>query len=195
MSWRLTKSSNSGFKVAGYRTEAIVLKRINFGEADKLLTLYSKHLGKLRLLAKGIRKTKSRKGGNLELFNYVKIYVAKGRNLDLITEVELIQSFKDWRKNLRRVAEAYHLVELVERLTAEEAENQAVFKLLIEAFENLGKEKDLDSLRENFEVNLLEELGFWPKGKSTQNINLDDYIEKLIEKRLNSKEIFKEEDD
>jgi len=180
--------------VAGYRTEGVILKRTNFGEADKFLTLFSKHFGKIRLLAKGIRKTKSRKGGNLELFNWVKIYVAKGRNIDLVTEVELIKSFKDWRQDLNRVALAYHLVELVERLTAEEAKSRRVFELLIKSLERLGDEKDLERLRANFEVKLLEELGFWPRGKSADEVDLQAYIEKLIEKRLNSKRVFKELD-
>jgi len=178
--------------VAGYRTEGVILKRTNFGEADKFLTLFSKHFGKIRLLAKGIRKTKSRKGGNLELFNWVKIYVAKGRNLDIITEVELIKPFKSWRQDLSRVALAYHLVELVERLTAEEAKSRQVFELLIESLERLGEEKDLERLRTDFEVHLLEELGFWPRDKAADAVDLQAYIEKLIEKRLNSKRVFKE---
>jgi DNA repair protein RecO (recombination protein O) len=178
--------------VAGYRTEGVILKRVNFGEADKLLTLFSKHFGKVRLLAKGIRKTQSRKGGNLELFNWVKIYVAKGRNLDIITEVELIDPFKSWRKSLERVALAYHLVELVDRLTAEEAKSRRVFELLTGSLEKLAGEQDLERLRTDFEVQLLEELGFWPQGKSAKEVDLQAYIEKLIEKRLNSKQIFKE---
>ena len=178
--------------MAGYRTEGVILKRTNFGEADKLLTFFSKHVGKTKLLAKGVRKTKSRKGGNLELFNWVKIYVAKGRNLDLITEVELINPFKKWRKNLGRVAVAYHFCELVDKLTAEGAKNREVFEFLVSSLEKLGTEKDLEQLRSNFEVKLLEELGFWPRGKSVEKVDLHGYIEKLMEKRLNSKKIFKE---
>jgi len=181
--------------VAGYRTEGVILKRTNFGEADKLLTLFSGHFGKIRLLAKGIRKPKSRKGGNLELFNWVKIYAAKGRNLDLITEVEVVKPFRKWRKDLGRVAIAYHLVELVDRLTAEEAKNREVFELLVLSLEKLGTEEDLEKLRSDFEVKLLEELGFWPRGKSGQQVDLQAYIEKLIEKRLNSRKIFKELND
>lgn len=178
--------------MAGYRTEGVILKRTNFGEADKLLTLFSKHFGKIRLLAKGIRKPKSRKGGNLELFNWVKIYVAKGRNLDLVTEVEVVKPFRKWRKDLSRVAIAYHLAELVDRLTAEEAKSREVFDLLVLSLEKLGTEEDLEKLRSDFEVRLLEELGFWPRGKSAQQVDLQAYIEKLIEKRLNSRKIFKE---
>ena len=181
--------------MAGYTTEGIILKRINFGEADKILTLFSKHFGKIHLLAKGIRKTKSRKGGNLELFNWVRIFAAKGRNLDLVTEVEVIKSFQNWRKDLNRVALAYHFVELVDRLTAEEAKNREVFQLLVDSLEKLGADIDLEDLRDEFERKLLEELGFWPRDKSTDKFDLNAYIEKLIEKRLNSRRVFKEIND
>ena len=109
--------------VNSYKTEGVILKRTNLNEADKLLTLFTKHLGKTSLLAKGIRKTKSKKGGNLELFNQVRICVSKGRNLDIITEAEVINPFKDWRRNLKKIAIAYQLCELVDKLTVESAES------------------------------------------------------------------------
>jgi DNA repair protein RecO (recombination protein O) len=118
--------------------------------------------------------------------------VAKGRNLDIVTEVELIKPFKKWRKDLKRVALAYHLAELIDRLTAEEVKSKQVFELLTNSFKRLELSDDLDKLKESFEIKLLEELGFWPRDKSTDEIDLQAYIEKLIEKRLNSSKIFKE---
>lgn len=169
---------------ASYSTQGIVLKQINLGEADKILTIYSKHYGKVRLLAKGIRKLTSRKRGNLELFNWVKIFVAKGKNLDIITEAEVIKSFRSWRKDLPKVALAFHFCELVERLTAEGVANKEVFEILTEALTDPSQAKD-------FELNLLIYLGFWPKGKFATVTDLEAYIEQIIEKRLKSKDIFK----
>lgn len=85
-----------------YKTEGIILKRINLGEADKIITLYSRHYGKIRCIAKGIRNITSRKGGNLELFNRVAIFLAKGKNLDIITEVQLLDSFSGFRQDLKK---------------------------------------------------------------------------------------------
>ena len=113
-----------------YKTEAIVLSRRNFGEADKILTIFTKHYGKIRALAKGVRRMKSRKGGNVELFNQVSLVLAKGKNLDIITEVELKNSFRFWRQNLNRVGVAYYLVELVESLTPEGQANRFAYRLL-----------------------------------------------------------------
>lgn len=175
-----------------YKTEGIILKRTNFGEADKILTVYSAHFGKIKLLAKGIRKPTSRKGGNLELFNWVRLLVAKGKNLDLVTEVETVKSFRNWRKDLKKVGLAYHFCELVERLTAENVKSQEIFNLLAGSLLGLGRARsgDLDKASQNFAQKLLEETGFWPRGKEVDNINLEEYIESLIEKKLASKKIF-----
>ena len=175
-----------------YKTEGIILKRTNFGEADKILTIYTRHFGKIKVLAKGVRKTTSRKSGHLELFNWAQIYLAKGRNLDIITEAETVRSFRGWRKNLAKVGLAYYFCELVERLTAENVKNQEIFNLLCGGLLGLGRARasDLAQASQNFAQKLLEETGFWPRGKSTDNLNLEEYIESLIEKKLRAKNIF-----
>lgn len=175
-----------------YKTEGVILKRTNFGEADKILTIYTRHFGKIKVLAKGVRKTTSRKGGHLELFNWTQLCLTKGRNLDLVTEAETVKSFQAWRKNLRKVALAYYFCELVERLTAENVKNQEIFNLLCGSLLGLGRARldDLEKASQNFAQSLLEETGFWPRGKSADNFNLEEYIESLIEKKLRAKNIF-----
>lgn len=170
-----------------YTTEGIVLKRTNFGEADKILTIYSRHFGKIKVLARGVRKITSRKGGNLELFNWVRIFVAKGRNLDLVTEVETVNSFRNWRKDLGKVALAYHFCELADQLTAENAPNDEIFRLLSESFIRLldGSVSMVD-----FEREILEKTGFWPVGKEADRVDIEAYIERIIDKKLRSKKIF-----
>lgn len=176
-----------------YKTEGIILKRTNFGEADRILTIYTHHLGKIKVLAKGVRKTTSRKSGHLELFNWVQIYLAKGRNLDIITEAETVKAFRGWRKNLAKVGLAYHFCELVEGLTAEGVKSQEIFNLLAGSLLGLSQARscDLEQASQNFAQRLLEETGFWPKGKKVGNLNLEEYIESLIEKKLRAKNIFK----
>ncbi len=71
-----------------YQTDGIILHRTDFGEADRLLTVFTPRLGRLRLLAKGARKLTSRKAGHIELFTYVHLLVARGRNLDIVSQVE-----------------------------------------------------------------------------------------------------------
>ncbi len=165
-----------------YKTEGIIIKRVNFGEADRILTIFTKHYGKIKAIAKGVRRTTSRKGGNLELFNQVALLLSEGRNLDIITEAEVINSFEKIRDNLEIVAQAFQIAETADQLTAEREVNPRVFALLVEALS--GKK----SLRE-FEIELLAELGFGIPENQSQ-ASLVKYIENIIEKRLKSKKIW-----
>lgn len=173
--------------IRSFKTEGIILKRINYGEADRILTIFTKHSGKISAIAKGVRRTTSRKGGNLELFNQVRIFVAKGKNLDIVTEAEMINSFKEWRGDLKKVAVAYQLCELVDKLSAEGVENDEVYDLLINSFLNLSPATNHQSLITNFELSLLQYLGFWPRGRAIGNLDLDGYIEDLINRKLYAK--------
>ncbi len=175
-----------------YKTEGIVIGRINFGEADRILTIYTRGFGKLRVLAKSARKLTSRKSGALELFNQVKLCLAKGKNLDIITEAEVVRSFRPWRRNLKKVALAYHFSELVERLTPENQKSEEIFSLLAGSLFGLGQatESQLKDASENFARKLLESTGFWPRG-SKKTINFQVFIENLVEKKLNAKEFFR----
>lgn len=169
-----------------YQTKAIIIKRFNFGEADKILTLYTPDYGKIHCLAKGIRKTISRKAASLELFNLASIFTVKGKNLDLITEAYIIDSFLDWRKNLNKVALAFQFCELCDRLSAENQENQSIFELLVNSLEKLRTDDlNLKGLSDGFKKKILELTGFGLPAVC-DNKNLSFYIEEIIEKKINS---------
>lgn len=171
-----------------YSTEGVILARKNYGEADRFLTIFTKHHGKVTVVAKGIRKTTSRKKGALELFSYVRFFAAHGRNMDIITEVETKKNFNEWREDLTKVATAYHLAEIVNRLTAEKQENREVFEELVNAYEGLGKLDywAIHPFVQTFKVRILEELGFVERGKPIPG-NLDAYIEHLLNGKLRTK--------
>src|SRR5512143_2148764 len=95
-----------------YRVQAVIIKRTDVGEADRLLTLFTAERGKLRVIAKGARKPSSHKSGHVELFNHVNLLIAKGRNLDLITQAETLDSYLPLRGDLDRLGYAYYLGEL-----------------------------------------------------------------------------------
>lgn len=171
-----------------YFTEAVVLARRNYGEADRLLTIFSKHYGKLRVVAKGIRRPTSRKKSDLELFNYVRLFLVKGKNLDIVTEVEMKDNFSGWRKDLVKIGIAYHLSELVTRLSPEHQEHREVFDLLISSFRGLSSLDywGLYPFIQAFKTELLEELGYLERNKKTEE-NLDSFIEDLIHGELRTK--------
>jgi len=147
-----------------YRVEAIVLKRTDTGEADRLLTLYTPNHGKLRAIAKGARKTKSRKSGHVELFTHAALLIAQGKQLDIITQADTLDSFIALRDNLDRVSYAYYLAELVDQFTEEESENAELFDLLKHSLDWLGDAAtDPGLLARFFEMQLLLHVGYRPE--------------------------------
>ncbi|MDE3076150.1 MAG: DNA repair protein RecO [Chloroflexota bacterium] len=151
-----------------YATEAVVLERRDFGEADRLLTLYTPVHGKVRAIAKGSRRTTSRISGHIELFTHTRLLIASGRNLDIVTQSELIRSHERLRDDLWRAALAYHVAELVNRFSEERLENAQVWRSLLEVLSALDSERaESAALAEMtvrfFELRLLDALGYRPE--------------------------------
>lgn len=146
-----------------YRTEAIILRRRDFGEADRILTLYAPGSGKTRVLAKGVRKPKSRKSGHVELLTHSNLLIAKGRNLDIVTQAEMIHSFLPIRRDLLRTSYAYYAAELLDRFTEEGEENRPLFDLFLSALFWLSDADDLDLALRCFELRLLGYVGYRPQ--------------------------------
>jgi len=103
-----------------YRISAIVLKRREMGEADRLLTVLTRERGKLTLLAKGVRKSASRKAGHIEPFTHVDLLVAKGKSLDLVTQAETLGAHRNLREDLWRSSWAYYVAELADAFIQDE---------------------------------------------------------------------------
>ncbi len=146
-----------------YRTEAIVLKHSDFGEADRLLTVYTPHLGKLRLLAKGVRKPTSRKAGHLESFTRTLLLVARGRNLDIVTQAQMIEPHRALRQDLWRMSHAYYVGELVDRFSEENAENLPLYNLLSDVLGWICESTQLALTMRFFELHLLALVGYRPQ--------------------------------
>ncbi len=147
-----------------YRVEAIILKRTDIGEADRLLTLLTPDRGKLRAVAKGARKPSSRKSGHVELFAHSSLLIAKGRQLDIITQADTLDAFMPLRDDLERLGYAYYLAELVDKFSEEGTENAPLFDLLLHALRWLGNpENDPALLARHFELHLLQNVGYRPQ--------------------------------
>lgn len=110
--------------------QGIVLRSYPFGEADRVVVLLSPNQGKVRAVAKGVRKTKSRFGGRLEPFSHVDLVLYEGRNLDTITQVEVIEAFPHLRQDLDRVLAAGAMVEVLDVVAQEEEASHRAFLLL-----------------------------------------------------------------
>jgi DNA repair protein RecO (recombination protein O) len=171
-------------KSRSYSSEGVVLAKRNYGEADRILILYSKDRGKLSLMAKGVRRPKSKKRGHIEIFNKVSFSASLGRGIDLMTEAEVIDDFSDIRNSLKKVSLAYYFCEVVGKITHEGEPNHEVYNLIVESLENLRVTSKLKDLRLEFVLKLLTILGYWPKGKPL--LDHDEKLEEVLERNINS---------
>ena len=145
-----------------YKDEGIVLKTIKLGEADRIVTIFTRGNGKVRAVAKGIRKTKSRFGGRLEPFSHVSLMVYRGRNLDTITGADIITSYDDVRTDYSRLTSAAALVELVEKITPDRERASSIFSLLLSGLDALAAGKGM-TVVPAFLVKLLSLSGYHPQ--------------------------------
>ncbi len=146
-----------------YRTDAVILRRADFGEADRLLTVFTPERGKLRLLAKGVRKTTSRKAGHVELFMLTDMLIAQGNTWDIVSQAEIVEPFRDLREDLDRTSHAYYLAELVDRFTEEHDPNAPLFQLMTTTLAHLSHDADSFLSLRYFELHLLSLTGFQPQ--------------------------------
>jgi DNA repair protein RecO (recombination protein O) len=150
-------------RVRVYTTDAIVLKRHNLGEADRIVTLYTPDEGKFRAVAKGVRRPASRLAGHLELFSLSVLQLARGRELEVVTQAETRAAFRNVREDLSRTSQAYYALELVDRFTPDRMENRAVFELLSELLHALDEPAPSPLALYYFEVHVLAALGYRPQ--------------------------------
>lgn len=146
-----------------FRVEAVVLRHVDWGEADRLLTLYTLERGKLRAVAKGARRIRSRKAGHLEPFTYVRLQLATGRDLPIVTQADTVNAYLPLREDLLKTAMAAYVVELLDRFTYEEEQVHAgLFSLLTETLQRIAALADPWLALRYYEIRFLDFLGFRP---------------------------------
>lgn len=183
----------------GFKVEGIVLKRRDLGEADRILTVFTLQKGKISVLAKGVRKVSSRRSGNVELLNRVLLFLHPAKSFLILTEAESLDTFQKLKMDLTLSTYAFHIIEMVDKLTAEGQENRFLYENLVYVLQKLSKNPRQIFIRA-FEVKILSILGFanFEEGlglgiedKNVLNILQDlerlswDGIEKLV---INEKE-------
>ena len=147
-----------------FRTQAIVLSRRDFGESDRLLKLFTPDRGKISAIAKGARKPKSKIGGHLELFARSDVLIHKGRNLDILSQAELVEPYLGLRDDLRRGAYANYTAELLDRFTTDEdAAQSELFDLLHHSLHRIAADADPRLTARFYELHLLGLAGFLPE--------------------------------
>ncbi|QQG40444.1 MAG: DNA repair protein RecO [Candidatus Levyibacteriota bacterium] len=171
------------------KTEGIIIKRRNSGEADRILTVFTKNSGKILVKAIGVRRIISRRSPHIELLNYSFLTVYKGRNLPILTEAQTIDDFSSLKTNLKTIGIAYHLCELIDSLCAENQEQVLVFSLLLQTLINLSEGKDAKQVVYDFEHRLLLELGFSSHIPLLRTVDTHAAIEGILERRLKTTQL------
>jgi DNA repair protein RecO (recombination protein O) len=146
-----------------YRLQAIIMRRRDMGEADRLLTVFTRDRGKINLLAKGVRRAASRKAGHIEPFTYTDLLVAKGASLDLVTQAETIVSHRHVREDLWLSSLAYYVVELADAFTQDEDANAMLFDLLLETLGRLDTGSAVTLAVRYYELHMLDLAGYQPQ--------------------------------
>lgn len=144
------------------RVSAVILRHSDWGEADRLLVLFTLEMGKVRAVAKGVRKLRSRKAGHLEPFSLTTLLLARGRDLWIVTQAEMQEAFLPIREDLMRTAYASYIVELLDRFSYEEGKNLGIYRLLVDTLKRIAQQEDVFLAVRYFEIRLLDLLGFRP---------------------------------
>jgi DNA repair protein RecO (recombination protein O) len=172
-----------------YSSEGIILARRNFGEADRILSVFSKDMGRIFLIAKGIRRPASKKRGHVEIFTHLKYQAVSGKSLPIMTEAEVISDFKKVRKSLNKISLAYYFMEVTGKITHEGESNKKLFDLLLSNLKELENTRLLKDLKKEFILKLLVLLGYWPEGKKMEDS--DRALEEVVERQISSKRVGK----
>jgi len=148
--------------MSSYKTQAIIINRLNLGESDKILTLFSPDYGKIRAVAKGSRRTKSKFGGHTELFSLVELIISTGKNLDIVSEANLLKNFLANSPDIDKVKSAYYFGEIISKLLPDGSANKEVYDLYLYCLNNINV-TDIRLLQLVFIARILKNLGIYPE--------------------------------
>jgi len=146
-----------------YQTEGIILKQTKLGEFDKIVTIYTPEFGKLQAVAKGACRPRSKLGGNVEPLTHSLMLLAKGRNLDIVTQSQTINGFLALKSDLWRMACGFYVLDLIDSFTVEGGENRPLFDLLLDILHQLSEPDSSETALRYFELHLLHYLGYRPQ--------------------------------
>ena len=142
--------------------EAVIISHKDFGEADRLVTLFSREAGKIRGMAKGVRKMGSRKAAYLEPFMHSRVVLAKGKTFWILTQADGIKQYVSIPESLEKTGRAAYVVELAERFTVEEESSPQLFNLIIDTLDRIDASADTFAPTLFFELRILDHAGFRP---------------------------------
>ena len=156
-----------------YGTAAVVLRQSDLGEADRIVTLYTPFYGKVRAVAKSARRPTSHLGGHLELLTHCRVFVARGRDLDIVTQAETIEPYLGLRDDLWRATIACYCVELLDRLTVDNSPDPDTFDLLVTTLGRIANDRNAELALLLYQMRLFGHMGYQPQLKHCTHCGRD----------------------
>lgn len=144
------------------KVEAVIISHRNYGEADRILRVFTPELGKTTILAKGVRKSGSRKGPHIEPFTHSTLVLAKGQNFWILTQADTIDLFPHITGSLYRTGLVAYVLELADRLTVDDQPDSSIFRLILNTIKQIDISNDPFVPAGYFELHLLQATGFKP---------------------------------
>jgi DNA repair protein RecO (recombination protein O) len=145
------------------RVDGVVLRRFNYGEADRILVLYTLERGKVRVIAKGLRRPTSRLAGHLELFSRGEILLGHGRELDVVSQVQINNPYAGLRTDLERTAQAFVIAELLDAGTPDAHPQPELYQTLLDSLSAIEQQPRPDVASLQAQIHLLARFGFRPE--------------------------------
>jgi DNA repair protein RecO (recombination protein O) len=171
--------------VKTFSTDGIVLKRWNTGEADRILTIFTRDLGKIACVAKGVRKTTSTKRSALEPGSLAKLFCAQGHGMPILTQATLVNDFARSRETLVATRSLSQVLEIVDAVTVEGEGQESIFELVLATLDELNAESVRRGKVLHHLQSMLEELGFQSLS-ATKFSSISEYVEFLSDKKMRS---------
>jgi len=170
------------------KDRGFVLRRINFGDSDRYITLFSRHHGKIEVVAKGVRKITSRRASACEPLNLIEFQTVKTSRNYILTEVKLVDSYEHLKSELDAIKKVFLMCELIDAILPVGAPNSEVFDLIERAAEKmLENPKNMAY----FQAKLLTLLGFWDSNISFKNDrHVESFVEQILERKLRTPAAF-----
>lgn len=147
-----------------YKAKVIAIKNQPFAEADKMVTLFSREHGKIRVIAKGARRVPSRLGGRVESFTYSDCFIAKGKSLDILSQCEVLETFQSVRNDPQMLKVGLYMLKLIDSGTVEGQQNPDLFDLLLMGLTALKDKKDTKLVERRFEKAFMRVEGIYREG-------------------------------
>jgi len=173
-----------------FKTQALILKRVNSGETDRIVTLLSKDRGKIVCVAKGVRKLKSTNRAILEPGNLAEVFLIETKSLPLLTQSKLIKEADNLRQSLNGISQLSQILEIFDRLFVEDFIDEEASQIAFAIHAELLNEQKKNLKIKNLLKELIKALGYQDLNETAHN-NILDYVAEISEKKMKSFEFLK----